>query len=67
MTAVPSTIVWVDSRKELPDDDITVLVALADGEVWTGFHDAGQWRYVSADPIESEVTHWASFPEPPKP
>jgi len=55
----------VDATVELPDEDITVLVALADGEVWTGFRDAGEWRYVSADLIEARVTHWAEFPEPP--
>lgn len=56
---------WRDVWKEMPDDDLTVLVALDDGEVWTGFRDAGQWRYVSADLISARVTHWAEFPLPP--
>ncbi len=57
---------WVPVDRELPDDEMTVLVALEGGEVWTGFMDAGQWRYVSADLIGEKVTHWAEFPEPPK-
>jgi hypothetical protein len=48
-----------------PDTDITVLVHLADGEVWTGFLDADTWRYVSGDRIEAAVLHWADFPPPP--
>jgi hypothetical protein len=56
---------WKRCADELPDDDMTVLLALADGEVWTGFRDAGKWRYVSADLIEIEVTDWMDFPAPP--
>ena len=60
-----SSVEWVDATKQLPDDDMTVLIALEDGEVWTGFMDSGVWRYVSADAIEGTVTHWAEFPAPP--
>lgn len=48
-----------------PDAEQTVLVHLADGEVWTGYLDGDTWRYVSADRIEAEVLHWADFPNPP--
>lgn len=69
-TQVPRVIVWKDATKELPDDDMAVLIALSDGEVWTGFHDAGEWRFVSADPVDqgdgTTVTHWADFPAPPR-
>jgi len=48
---------------------MTVLIALSDGEVWTGFRDAGDWRYVSGDRVDqgegTTVTHWAEFPEVP--
>lgn len=57
---------WMPVEKDLPDDDLTVLLALEDGEVWTGFRDAGVWRYMSADLIEGIVTHWMEFPEPPE-
>jgi len=59
-------VTWRRVDRSLPDDELTVLLALADGEVWTGFRDAGQWRYVSADPIDAAVTHWAEFPLPPR-
>ena len=62
---IPATILWNSTQTSLPDDDITVLLSLEDGEIWTGFLDAGQWRYVTADPIEAKVTHWANFPPPP--
>lgn len=60
-----TTIEWKDASDELPDDDMTVLVALADGEVWTGFLDAGRWCYTSGDPIYNPVRYWADFPDPP--
>jgi hypothetical protein len=60
-----STVTWIDAIQALPDDDMTVLIGLEDGEVWTGFLDSGIWRYVSADKIEAKVTHWAEFPAPP--
>ena len=61
----PAQVLWIDATTELPDDDIEVLIALQDGEVSTGFRDATQWRYSSADLIEIQVTHWADFPAPP--
>lgn len=52
---------------DLPDDDITVLAALSDGEVWPAYHDADGWYYVTADPIESSrVTHWMHMPAHPE-
>lgn len=58
---------WIPVSKSLPDDDQTVLLAMDDGEVWTGYHDADRWFYVSGDPISGRapVTHWMEFPEPP--
>lgn len=56
---------WIPVNDHLPDDEMTVLLALADGEVWPGFHDDGKWFYVSADPVGVEVLHWAEFPAPP--
>jgi hypothetical protein len=70
MSATPqSAVVWKDAKEELPDEDLTVLMALSDGEVWTGFLDAGEWRFVSADPVDQGdgtcVTHWADLPPHP--
>jgi hypothetical protein len=57
---------WIPVEVGLPDDDETVLIWTADGEPWTGYLDAGQWRYVSSEPISYEaVTHWMPFPEGP--
>jgi hypothetical protein len=62
-------IVWIDAGKELPDDETTVLIALSDGEIWTGFHNDGKWHFVSSDEVDqgdgASVTHWADFPNPP--
>jgi hypothetical protein len=61
-----TSITWTPVSDALPDDEETVLLAMDDGEVWTGFHEGDEWRYVSADPIApGSVTHWAPFPEPP--
>jgi hypothetical protein len=61
-----AAIQWIDASKQLPDPAATVLLALPDGEVWTGFHIDGEWRFVSADLIESPPLYWAAFPEPPQ-
>jgi hypothetical protein len=58
---------WIDANEELPDDEETVLIALDDGEVWTGYHSEGRWWYVCADPIDSaRITHWLPFPPAPE-
>ena len=59
-------ILWKRPCDGLPDDDMTVLVVMDDGEVWTGFRDAGAWRYVSGETIPCEVLYWAQFPAPPQ-
>lgn len=57
---------WIPVDQKLPDDQTLVLIALNDDDVWTGFRDAGIWRYVDAMPIDAErVTHWRSMPAPP--
>ena len=55
---------WVPVADGLPDDEMTVIVCI-DGEPWTGFREAGGWRYVSGDPMVGVVTHWCEFPEVP--
>lgn len=61
-----SKILWRSVDEDLPDDDQTVLIHLQCGEVWTGFHHAGQWRFCAGD-MPVQVLHWAPFPEPPLP
>ena len=59
--------VWTDMPSgELPDDDITVLVALDDGEVWPAYRFADRWLYVTGDEIQSaEVVYWMHLPAHP--
>ena len=59
-----SETMWFDAANP-PDDEVTVLIALDDGEVWTGYHEGEGWLYVSGDPMASKVTHWKHLPEPP--
>ncbi len=55
---------WVDATEELPDADITVLVAGDfDGQVWLGYFDGEDWQSVEGGKID--VTHWAEVPSPP--
>lgn len=54
---------WTATTTRLPDDDNVVLVA-ADGEVWVGYLDAGQWRDLDGMPL-GQVTHWCDLPEAP--
>jgi hypothetical protein len=60
---------WIPTAQELPDEDICVLIALSDGEVWTGFLDGGAWRFSSADLVDqgegTTVTHWTHIPVHP--
>ncbi len=57
---------WTPTTERLPDDEQTVLIVTDDGEVWTGYHEADAWFYVSGDQVGLTVTHWMDFPEPPK-
>lgn len=55
---------WTSPAEQMPDGDITVLIAFGDGEVWTGFHDGDDgWRFVSGDPVRDPVCGWMEFPE----
>ena len=56
---------WHSVDDKLPDDDLCVLIALDDGEVWTGFMQGDEWFYVTGDTMESKVTHWAHVPAHP--
>jgi hypothetical protein len=57
---------WTPVSERLPDDETLVLIALNDDDVWTGFRDAGIWRYPDAMPIaEERVTHWSPMPAGP--
>jgi hypothetical protein len=70
MTVLQTVVSWMDPREELPDDEITVLLALADGEVELGYHDAevpNGWAYAHSGMAmrNHHVTHWAHVPAHP--
>lgn len=59
---------WTAVEERLPDDDITVMVALKDSDepVWFGYHDEAGWHSATdGAPITSMVTHWKPTPEGP--
>ena len=54
---------WIPVEKESPDEGATVFMALANGEVDTGFLHEGFWRYANASLItDTVVTWWAGYP-----
>jgi hypothetical protein len=58
-------LVWTKAASALPDDDILVLIALVDGEVWPAVRDYGRWIYVSGAEVRQNVTHWMHLPAAP--
>ncbi len=49
---------WIPCTERLPEEDKVVMIRMADGEIWTGFHNAFHgWMYVSADPAKG-VKAW---------
>lgn len=58
---------WIPVNDRLPDDDLTVMIALSGGDepVWLGWHDAEGWRSVDATPLGDGVTHWRPMLESP--
>lgn len=58
-----ATIQWVTVEQELPDDEITVLMADKEGEIWMGCHLDNLW-FSDVYKVEG-VTHWAHLPEHP--
>lgn len=57
--------IWTNVSTALPDEDILVLMALDDGEVWPGVRDYGRWIYVSGAEVKQTITHWMHMPAPP--
>lgn len=56
---------WVDVAAALPDDDVLVLIAMDDDEVWPAVRDYGRWIYVSGAEVRQRVTHWTHLPAAP--
>jgi hypothetical protein len=59
-------ITWIKCSDQLPDDETTVLIALADKDVYVGFRWQGEWLYLDGMPLSAGmVTHWAHLPAHP--
>jgi len=56
---------WRKVEDELPDADMSVLIALAKGEVEAGYFDGEVWRFENGVAIgydENYVTRWSHYP-----
>lgn len=61
-----STIHWIPVTHELPDDEITVLIADSEADITLGFHDGESgWRYCDGGRVTAPILHWADLPSPP--
>ena len=61
------SITWTKCSDGLPDEDTTVLIALADTDVYVGFRWQGEWLYLDGMPLSTGmVTHWAHLPPHPE-
>ena len=60
---------WISVKDELPDEELTVLIATTDPEqpVFVGYLDQGIWRWDAFPLSNGQITHWSELPEPPKP
>ena len=60
--------IWKACKEELPDVDTTVMTYSPDScdPVYPGFYDGEGWQCLDGMPMQMEVTHWMSFPDPPE-
>lgn len=59
-----SEIEWFDPKVIMPDDEVGVLFAVFDGEVYMGSHQQGEWVTENYAPIEDRrVALWAHVPD----
>lgn len=62
-----SVITWIATDVELPDDSITVLVALesSDEPTWIGYYDSAEDDWFNCDGMrfKAAVSHWAELPQ----
>jgi hypothetical protein len=51
---------WISVKDRLPDDDLTVMIAMAESDEpwWLGYHSHDEWFSVDATQPASPVTHW---------
>jgi ParB-like chromosome segregation protein Spo0J len=60
------TVEWIPVGTKLPDDELNVLAALTDGDVWPLYRQAGAWIDHTGQRIDdARVTYWMDFPPAP--
>jgi hypothetical protein len=58
--------VWTSVETALPDEELIVLFALDDREVWLGCLTDDGWIEMNGEPIDANrVTHWMHMPAHP--
>jgi len=61
-----TTITWIPTDVELPDDSTVVLVALESGDepTWIGYYDSAECDWFNSDGMrfKSAVSHWCELP-----
>ena len=61
-----SEIKWTSVEADLPDDEISVLIATNDGDVWIGYKLGDVWFWSEGLLVESgTVQFWADIPPHP--
>jgi hypothetical protein len=56
---------WIPTTEGQLDDDITVLMALSNNEVWPGYRSDGQWFFITSDPCSETPSHFSEMPRHP--
>jgi hypothetical protein len=56
---------WINV-KNMPDMDVNVILHTEDGVVDAGYDDGQDFRFLSGGKVDSPVTHWMPFPNPPE-
>ena len=56
---------WI-SVKTMPDMDVNVILHTEDGVVDAGYDDGQDFRFLSGGKVDSPVTHWMPYPNPPE-
>jgi hypothetical protein len=56
---------WI-SVKTMPDMAVNVILHTEDGVVDAGYDDGQDFRFLSGGKVDSPVTHWMPYPNPPE-
>jgi len=56
---------WISVKNRLPKSTERVLICDAQGWIFTGSYEDGQWQQTVGDECGIEVTHWMPLPRPP--